>query len=347
MTGTRGLGAPIDRLTPVVRLAPAKINLSLAVVGRRPDGYHALHSVMATVDLFDRLSLAPTLGTRDSLIVVGADCGPLEANLVLRALDAVRAALRPLLPSTPPALAGRLEKVIPVAAGLGGGSSDAAAAIDAALEAWAVSLSDRERLALGASVGSDVPFFLAAASPALIEGRGEQVRPLPGLRGSAELGVLLVTPPLRLSTGDVFAALAAGARPSGAAALTSRHLVEEFERGLDASAFLARAGVLAAANDLLPAATAIAPELAAFRAALRRLLGRPVGQAGSGPTAWVLYPSPGEAAAAAAIVRAAAQDERLPVPGSGELVVAATTLRLGSDRAAAGQAGADRERSAR
>jgi 4-diphosphocytidyl-2-C-methyl-D-erythritol kinase len=323
-----GAGNPLDRLAPVVRLAPAKINLTLAVLGRRPDGYHALHSVVARVDCFDRLSLAPTTGARDSLVVVGADCGPLDDNLVLRAIAAARSAVRAHLPTPPVALACRLEKAIPVAAGLGGGSSDAAAAIDGALEAWGIDLAEDERLAIGAAVGSDVPLFLAA-SPALVEGRGERVRPLRGVVG-ADPGVLLVTPPLRLATADVFAALASGPRPSGAAALASRHFVEELERGLDGVGLLARAGVLAAANDLVPAATAVVPALAGFRAALRRLLGRPVGQAGSGPTAWVLYPSTDEAAAAAALVRAAVADGRIPVPGTGSCFVAAAALRVGA-----------------
>ncbi len=335
-----GAAGPLDRLAPIVRLAPAKINLTLAVLGRRPDGYHALHSVVAAVDWFDRLSLAPTTGARDHLVVVGADCGPLEENLVLRAIAAARSAVRGQLPTAPAALACRLEKRIPVAAGLGGGSSDAAAALDGALEAWGVELGDAERLAIGAAVGSDVPFFLAA-SPALVEGRGERVRPLRGVV-DGELGVLLVAPPIRLATAEVFAALAAGPRPSGAAALASRHLAEELERGLDRAALLARAGVLAAANDLVRAATAVAPALAGFRAALRRLLGRPVGQAGSGPTAWVLYPSTVEAAAAADLVRAAVSEGRLPVPGSGEPFVAAATLRVAARSGAEDRGTGDR-----
>src|SRR5215212_7212280 len=140
---------PARRVTPVVRVAPAKLNLTLAVVGRRDDGYHALHSVMAPLALADRLSLAPdpSPDARDRLRVEGFDPGPAVDNLVLRALDSTRRALRPHLPASPPALAVRLDKRIPVAAGLAGGSSDAAAAIDGALEAWAAGdvLSPAER----------------------------------------------------------------------------------------------------------------------------------------------------------------------------------------------------------
>ena len=123
---------------PVVRLAPAKLNLTLAVVGRRDDGFHDLHSVFVPLGLHDILSLAPAGGLgSDTLHVTGRDAGPTEENLVLRAIAAAREAIGqgPGRPTTPP-LAARLDKRIPVAAGLGGGSSDAAAAFDAALEAW-------------------------------------------------------------------------------------------------------------------------------------------------------------------------------------------------------------------
>src|SRR5258706_9039527 len=112
-----------DRLTPVVRLAPAKLNLTLSVVGRRPDGFHALHSVIAPLRLYDRLSLAPATGQVDTLHVTGADTGPADENLVLRAIAAARLAAAEAhgrgAPTGP--LAARLEKHIPVAAGLAGG----------------------------------------------------------------------------------------------------------------------------------------------------------------------------------------------------------------------------------
>ena len=175
---------PIGRLSPVVRHAPAKLNLTLAVVGRREDGYHALHSVFVPLGLGDRLSLALVGGERDSLHVTGLDCGPPEDNLVFRALAVTRAAVGggwPGGPAPAPALAVRLEKRIPVAAGLAGGSSDAAATVDGALEAWGAELDETSRHALAARLGSDVPFFLAGG-PALVEGRGEHVAPLHGLQ---------------------------------------------------------------------------------------------------------------------------------------------------------------------
>ncbi len=319
---------PLRRVGPVVRLAPAKLNLSLAVIGRRPDGFHELHSVMVTLGLADRLSLATAAASGDTLHVAGFDAGELADNLVLRAIAGTREAVGagwagPAGP--PPALAARLEKRIPVAAGLAGGSSDAAAAIDGALEAWGASLSVHERLRLAARLGSDVPFFLAGGA-ALVEGRGEVVTPLRGIVGDPP-GILLLTPGLAVPTPAVFAAYAAGAGAGrgGAARVSSAHLAEELRAGLAARALVDRAGVLAVANDLLPAAAAVVPELPAVRRALVRRLGRPVGLSGSGPTLWVLYPSLGEAEAAAADLRAAVATGELVLPG-GEPFIGATTI---------------------
>ena len=114
---------------PVVRLAPAKLNLTLAVVGRRDDGFHDLHSVFVPLDLHDVLTLARSPagagGRDDTLHVAGLDAGPVEDNLVLRAIArGARGRRRGARPAGPtPPLAARLEKRIPVAAGLGGGSS--------------------------------------------------------------------------------------------------------------------------------------------------------------------------------------------------------------------------------
>ena len=231
---------PGRRLSPVVRLAPAKLNLTLAVLGIRPDGYHELHSVMVPLDLADRLSVsvAPP-GAPDSLHVDGFDPGPVSGNLVLRAFAAARRHAHPAWgrPDPPPALAARLEKRIPVAAGLAGGSSDAAAAADAALEAWGVVLDPQARHRLATELGSDVPFFLAGG-PALVEGRGERVAPLAWLReasgppGRDAPALLLVTPAVAISTPAVFRAWDEGARVAGGAArLASAHLAESSAGG--------------------------------------------------------------------------------------------------------------------
>lgn len=323
--------------SPIVRLAPAKLNLTLAVVGRRDDGFHDLHSVFVPLALHDVLTVAPagTAGS-DTLHVTGKDAGPVEANLVLRAISAARAAIGegPGRPATPP-LAARLEKRIPVAAGLGGGSSDAAAAIDAALEAWgaADALDTERRLAVAASVGSDAPFFLAGR-PALIEGRGERVSPLTGIHGHP--GILLVTPAVAVRTPDVFAVFDGshlGSSGDGSVRMTSAHLAQELGNGLSATDLVARAGVLASANDLLASAVLIAPGLVQVRRALTRLLARPIGLSGSGPTLWTLYPSLGEAQEAAVTVADGVADETVPSIGDGPPSIIPTTIRTGQEGA--------------
>jgi 4-diphosphocytidyl-2-C-methyl-D-erythritol kinase len=318
---------PLGRLSPVVRHAPAKLNLTLAVVGRRDDGYHALHSVFVPLGLGDRLSFAPVGGDRDSLHVSGLDAGPPEDNLVFRALAAARAAVGGRWPGGPapaPALAVRLEKRIPVAAGLAGGSSDAAATVGGALEAWGAELDDTTRHAVASRLGSDVPFFLAGG-PALVEGRGEHVAPLHGLHGTP--GVVLVTPRLTVRTPDVFEAFDA-IRHHGdeAVRMSSAHLAEELRAKLSAADLVARAGVLASANDLLPATALVVPELIPFKRALSRLLQRPIGLSGSGPTLWALYASGPEAVAAAAGLREAIDAGDLVAPGSGQPFVSGTTI---------------------
>ncbi len=319
--------ATLRGLSPVVRVAPAKLNLTLAIVGRRDDGYHRLHSVFVPLGLSDRLSLAVAGTARDTLHVSGFDAGPGDDNLVLRALAAARAAVGGGWPGGPgpaPALAARLEKRIPVAAGLGGGSSDAAATLDGALEAWGADLDPVTRQGLAARLGSDVPFFLAGG-PALVEGRGEQVTPLDGLHGHP--GVLLVTAAIAVPTGDVFAAFdAIRTHGDGAVRMTSTHLAEELRAKLSSADLVARAGAMTVANDLLPAVAMIVAGLVPFRRGLSRLLGRPIGLSGSGPTLWGLYPSEAEAVAAADLVRAALRDGRLDAPGAREPFVAATTV---------------------
>ncbi len=328
---------PGRRLGPVIRLAPAKLNLTLAIVGRRPDGFHALHSVMAPLGLADRLSLALAAGGEDTLFVVNGAAGDAERaslgatadNLVLRAIAAARAGAR-AAGVPPPALAARLEKRIPVAAGLAGGSSDAAAALDGALEAWGAGgtsvLSAEERLRIAARLGSDVPFFLAGGL-ALVEGRGERVSPLPGAIRGEPPGVLLIVPRIAVPTPAVFAAYAASGVPiNGATRLTSDHLAGELQRGLTARALHDRAAILASANDLAAASASVAPAIVPFRRALARLTGRPIGLSGSGPSLWILYPSLETARAAEAEVRRALDDGSLVAPGEGRPFVAATPI---------------------
>jgi 4-diphosphocytidyl-2-C-methyl-D-erythritol kinase len=279
------------------RLAPAKVNLGLAVTGRRPDGYHELRSVFLRVGLCDGLEarLAPGAAA-DELRISGDDDCSVEGNIVLRAL----AALRGWAGADLPPLAFHLDKRIPVAAGLGGGSSDAAAALDLAAGLWGLQLPDDERLRLASELGADVPFFATGHEAALVGGIGDVLLPLPGVSGGA--GILLVTPALRLSTATVFAAydrLQGATAPAAPAVSTSARDVDELAAalagGVDGAGLASRAVLLREANDLWAAAVVLAPTLGDLRAELERALQRPVLLTGSGSTVFALYASQDEA----------------------------------------------------
>ena len=318
--------------TPVVRLAPAKLNLTLAVLGIRSDGFHDLHSVMVPLGLADRLSMARAAGPDDSLHVAGADGRARDAaafDSVLRGIAEARRVVGRGAETFP--LAARLEKRIPIAAGLAGGSSDAAAAIDGAFEAWSAEASPEDRRRAATATGSDVPFFLAGG-PALVEGRGERVTALNSLAGTPP-GVLLVTPAAPISTQAAFAAFdtnpAAAPSNSGSTRLSSQHLAAELGPGyppMKSADLVLRAGVLAVANDLANAADVVLPGLRPLRRALTRLLGVPIGLSGSGPTLWALYPALVGAEEAAARVREEARLGLLDSPGDGPPFVTATTI---------------------
>lgn len=191
--------SPLSR-RPFVVEAPAKINLHLEVLGKRPDGYHELESLMVTVSLADIL----TFESAKTGTVVKCDeprVGPEDDNLVSRAVKLVREE------------SGRedgveitLTKRTPVAAGLGGGSSDAAATLRGLNEWWELGWSNDRLAELGARLGSDVPFFFYPPA-AIVRGRGELVTPVPM---ATKLDVVLVTPTDRLSTRTVFGNLVPG-----------------------------------------------------------------------------------------------------------------------------------------
>ena len=189
--------------------APAKLNLGLEVIGRRPDGYHDLVTIMQSVSLADRLVLAETPGSDVTLSVTGpAPAG--EENLAVAAVRALRDRA-----GVNHGAAVHLEKAIPVAAGLGGASSDAAAALVAASCLWSLALPGADLADTAAGLGSDVPFFLHAGT-ALVTGRGERIRPLPPL---GEVWFVIVTPrlaaPLPRKTATLYGALTPADRSTG------------------------------------------------------------------------------------------------------------------------------------
>ena len=179
---------------PLTVEAHAKINLTLEVIGRRDDGFHDLASVMQTVSLHDTVRLAPAM---ELSVACDDESIPAEANLALVAARALR--------ERTGARSGahiNVEKRIPVAAGLGGGSSDAAAVLAGLNRMWGAGLGYEELVEVATEVGSDVPFFLTGGT-ALVHGRGEEVVALP----SANIEWLVILAPeiaLAGKTGTLF-----------------------------------------------------------------------------------------------------------------------------------------------
>ena len=173
-------------------LAPAKINLTLEVLARRDDGYHALRSVMVPIGLADELAFEPS--ERFTF-----DCDPpslAPENLVTRAFARIGLAAAPVGVT--------LRKRIPAGAGLGGGSSDAALVLRAAMSGVLGDPGDRDWVSDARALGSDVPFFLADG-PALVEGTGERVT---ALAAPPAWWVALLIPAAHVDTGEAYAALA-------------------------------------------------------------------------------------------------------------------------------------------
>ena len=180
--------------------APAKVNLRLRVLAREASGYHSLESLFCAVSLSDAVEVrAGEPGVRLE-VSGGVETGPPESNLVVRAAERFHAAL-----GTPAALDIRLEKRIPSAAGLGGGSSDAAATLRALNALHGEPFGRAELLGMAIELGSDVPFFLCGSSLALGWGRGERLLALPALPPRP---VLVAHPGVAMPTGGAFRRIA-------------------------------------------------------------------------------------------------------------------------------------------
>jgi 4-diphosphocytidyl-2-C-methyl-D-erythritol kinase len=268
----------------VVASCPAKINLGLAVLGRRADGFHEIATLFQAIDLEDRIEVedAPELSLTCDDPAVPAD----GTNLVLRAARALQAHF--------PAAQGRgaaitLRKSIPAGGGLGGGSSNAAGTLLALTSLWNLSGDARILHEIAAGLGSDVSFFLHGGR-ALGSGRGECLTLLPA---GPERALVLGTPAFPLSTAEVYAALALPLTPQHPAVTVTRFLVKLAE-GND----FARAS-----NDLERAALAMRPELAAFKGALLARGAEVALLCGSGSSVFGMFSGRTEAGEAATRLR--------------------------------------------
>jgi len=267
----------------VSEAASAKLNLALHVTGRRADGYHSLEMLVAFADLADELEAAPAV--RDTLTITGpfaAALGNSESNLVLKALAAFRARWPGALPA---GLSLRLHKNLPVAAGLGGGSADAAAALRLFVRMGQGSFPFAELLAIATTLGADVPMCLYSL-PAEVRGLGEIVLPLKQFPAAH---VVLVNPLVPVVTADVFRRLARRDNPG----LPPR--VDPLARPAQLGLWLGETR-----NDLEPPAMALVPAIADIKRHLAAIDGCILARmSGSGGTVFGLFGSSAQAHQAA------------------------------------------------
>ncbi|MEM6943414.1 MAG: 4-(cytidine 5'-diphospho)-2-C-methyl-D-erythritol kinase [Pseudomonadota bacterium] len=261
--------------------APAKVNLYLHLCGQRDDGYHLLDSLVVFPDLCDRLEWEDGPGLSLSLSgPFGLDLPADGDNLVLSAAERLAVSAGLLRPRA----ALRLEKNLPIASGIGGGSSDAAATLRLLARAWGVTVPEP----LAVSIGADVPVCLQAPRATAMAGIGERLSPAPAL---PPLWIVLVNPLVQVDTRAVFAATTEK---------NCRPMVAVPERGFpDAETFL---GWLAEGrNDLEPAARRVCPPVSTV---LEALADAPLARmSGSGATCFALYPDKASALAKAAALR--------------------------------------------
>ena len=267
--------------------APAKINLALHVTGQRADGYHVLDSLVVFTGFGDDLTF--TLAEIDTLIIDGPFAASLhnsKSNLVMQAMTRLRA-FASAHPCPPVDI--RLTKNLPVASGIGGGSSDAAATLRGLCQLWNLPYSLSELQALGASLGADVPMCLAG-KPLRATGIGDEIVLFSAFPA---LDLVVVNPGVEISTPEIFKALTKkDNRPmSSKSNLTSFHAVSEF--------------LSAQHNDLQRPAIALQPVIADCLSVLQDKGAMLVRMSGSGATCFGLFTNPAMAARAAQSIRAA------------------------------------------
>ncbi len=272
---------PPDSLT---LRAPAKINLSLRVTGRRPDGYHTLDTLMQKVALYDRLVLRPKKrGIR--LSCPDSDLPEDDSNLVHRAAAHFLSSMGHRLSGTAQGVELVLFKTIPVAAGLGGGSSDAAATLLGMNRIFQAGCSRRELAEMGLALGADVPFFVSDLAAARATGIGEVLVPAPSLEGYL---VLLANPGFSVSTRWVYETFA----------LTSETKKINLSNSLDDERRSKQGGPSSGrcdyhfemTNDLERVTISRHPGISEIKQALLAGGAEAAMMSGSGPTVFALFP---------------------------------------------------------
>ncbi len=265
--------------------APAKLNLGLEVLGPRADGFHNLATILQTIALYDTVTLSPAGA-------VSVDCAdPALAttdNLIVRAVERLRGTLG----ESRGALV-HLAKAIPVAAGLGGASSDAAAALLSARALWQSPAADDLLVAIGAEIGSDVPFFFHGGT-ALATGRGDELAALPPI---GDCWFVVVSPRLAIpeKTARLYRALHQSDYSDGALVRAQAARLR-LQQPVDPSLL---------GNAFTRPLTALFPELSELGATMRRAGAPHVALSGAGPSHYTIVTDPKQAARLASTLRAA------------------------------------------
>ncbi len=264
-------------MTPPLRLrCPAKLNLGLEVAGKRSDGFHDIRTLFQAIDLTDELWIEPLPGPELSVETQGAELPPGRGNLVHRAAEGLRA-----LSGTRAGARIRLQKRVPVGAGLGGGSSDAAVALLGLDLLWDTGLGVRGLSPLAEDLGSDVPYFLHGGL-CLGLGRGDRLLPV-DIGGVSRVDYLVVCPPVLLSTAQVYA--------DWDLALTSPAKDSRLRRFID-SALCGGEGWDFLANDLEGVAIRRAAVIVTLKATLAECGARAALMSGSGPSVFGVFLEP-------------------------------------------------------
>jgi 4-diphosphocytidyl-2-C-methyl-D-erythritol kinase len=261
----------------------AKINLSLRVLGRRADGYHEISTVFQTITLQDRLTFREHSDGRFELTCTDPTIPVDESNLVYKAAAALRARY-----GITRGARVELEKTIPAGGGLGGGSSDAAAALIGLCCLWGLGASRGELCEIGARLGADVPFFLTGGT-ALGTGTGTDIEPL---EDAPEKHLVIVAPPVHVSTAEAYKALKAPAltKDEGAASLSVSR----------AESKIADSPQSVAINDFEPVVFCLYPEIERARARLIAAGARRAMLSGSGASVFGVFDGEAEARQAGA-----------------------------------------------
>jgi len=265
----------------------AKVNLRLDVLGKRPDGYHELRTVFQTISLHDTVRFRASRKPGIQLNIVGNEqlsSEAIEKNLVYRAVDALRGELK-----IKPGVEIQLTKKIPAGRGMGGGSSDAAAALLGYLQFTGKRLASERLLQIAASLGADVPFFLLGGR-ALGAGKGDEIYPLPDI---PKLTLVVVSPnDIQVPTPDAY-------RWLHAPDLASLTKLQAARKLFQFCALCWSAQGAALSNDFEPAVFRHHPRLARIRRALLQGGASEALLAGSGSAVFGVFPSPAKARRAA------------------------------------------------